>query len=70
MAVLAKPTSERPEENVIAARIVELSDRLGGFIIFRYSHIIKTSDRISERPPREAVFLIQEIASGSGQCCR
>jgi hypothetical protein len=32
MAVLAKPTSERPEENVIAARIVELSDRLGGFI--------------------------------------
>ena len=32
MAVFAKPTSERPEENAVAARIVELSDRLGGFI--------------------------------------
>jgi hypothetical protein len=32
MAVFAKPTSERPEENAIAARLVELSDRLGGFI--------------------------------------
>ena len=32
MAMFAKPTSEKPGENAIAARVAELSDRLGGFI--------------------------------------